>query len=172
MEIYKKMFISLWLLIPICLILIGVLAWAFSAVNGRNPLPFPDNGSRIFAASSVEAKDAMVELCGIFGLKERFQLDTEQVKRSIMWDGTIINHSTPEVYEKLSEDISSCIGLVSANPQADAEMAVEFLKSRGFVAKTVSNVEPAIPVVFVITNAMKGTALNFRQHAIRMPRPK
>ncbi|MGI8669532.1 MAG: hypothetical protein ACR2J3_06725 [Aridibacter sp.] len=165
------MFISLWLLIPICLILIGVLTWAFLAVNGRNPLPFPDNGSRIFAAASVEAKDAIVELCGVYGLKERFRMDTDQVKRSIMWDGTIINQSTPELYEKL-EGTSSCIGLVSDNPQTDAEKAVEFLKSRGFAAKIVSDVEPELPIVFVITDAMKGTALNFRKHIIHLPRPK
>ena len=170
------MFISLWLLIPICLILIGVLTWAFLAVNGRNPLPFPDNGSRIFAASSVEAKDAIVEICAVYGLKERFQANTNLVKRSIMWDGTIINQSAPEVYEKLdvmsSCSVSSCIGLVSDDPQADAEKAAEFLKSRGFAAKIVSDVDTELPIVFVITDAMKGTALNFRKHVIHLPRPK
>ncbi|MCB1024951.1 MAG: hypothetical protein KDB79_11200 [Acidobacteria bacterium] len=165
------MFISLWLLIPVSLVLIGLLTWAFLAVKGRNPLPFPDNGSRIFAATSVEAKDAIVELFAVYGLIERFRMDTDEVKRSIMWDGTIINHSSPELCEKL-EGASSCIGIVSGDPLTDAEKAVEFLKSRGFSAKVVPDVEPELPIVFVVTDAMNGTALNFRRHVIHLPRPK
>lgn len=36
--------------------------WTFLLATGKNPLPFPDPGSRIYTAASPEGKDAIVEL--------------------------------------------------------------------------------------------------------------
>ena len=101
------MFIPVWALLLISLLLASLIVWLVLIVLGRNPLPFPDNGSRIFSASSIEAKDAIVSLLARHGLKERFQFNTKGVNRSIMWDGIIINHSSPEVTQKLKSPAAS-----------------------------------------------------------------
>jgi len=145
--------------------------FAFLLAADRNPLPFPDRGSRIFAASSPAAKDAVVELLARHGLNERFQFNTDGVLRSVLWDGTIINYSTPEVAQKLRNATSS-IGIVAEDPASSASSAAEFLRSRGFTAEVVPDVEPELPIAFVVTDAMSGTVLNFRRHVIHLPRPK
>lgn len=165
------MFVPLWLLVPSCLIFVGLVLWSYLLATGRNPLPFPDSGSRIFSASSPEAKDAMIDLLAQHGLRERFQFNIGGVLRSILWDGTIINQSSPEVLEKLGAAAAS-IGLVAKNPVASAHAAVAFLQSRGFQARIVLDAEPELPIAFVVIDAMSGTVLNFRKHVIHMPRPR
>jgi hypothetical protein len=140
-------------------------------MTGRNPFPFPDFGSRIFSASSAEGKEAIVELLAIYGIKERFQANSDVVLRSIMWDGTIINFPTPEALQKLNSPAAS-IGLVAVDPIASAYSAVDFLHSKGFTADVILDVEPEIQIAFVSTNAMMGTILNFRKHMIHLPKPK
>ena len=165
------MFIPIWVLLLIGLFMAGFIAWTVLLVLGRNPLPFPDNGSRIFSAASGEGKDAIVELLAIHGIKERFQADSEGVRRSIMWDGTIINLPSPEVAQKHNFPAAS-IGLVADDPIASANEAANFLRSKGFKAEVVLDVEPELPIAFVMTDAMMGTVLNFRKHMIHMPQPK
>ena len=164
------MYIPKWGLALAALIFLGVAAWAGLMAAGRNPLPFPDPGSRIFAASSPDAKQAIVDLLAQHGIDERFQIDSSGIRRSIMWDGTIINFSPPEVAAKLGNP-SASIGLVSADPEASAHAAAAFLKSRGFSAQVVLDAEPALPIAFVVTDAMVGTVLNFRKHVTEMPTP-
>ena len=165
------MFIPIWVLLLIGLFMAGFIAWTVLLVLGRNPLPFPDNGSRIFSAASGEGKDAIVELLAIHGIKERFQADTGGVRRSIMWDGTIINLPSPEVAQKLNSPAAS-IGLVADDPIASANEAANFLRSKGFKAQVVLDAEPELPIAFVLTDAMIGTIINFRKHLIHMPQPK
>lgn len=165
------MFVPLWLLVPACLMFAGLTLWSYLLATGRNPLPFPDSGSRIFSASSPEAKDAMIDLLARHGLKERFEFNTDGVLRSILWDGTIINQSSPDVLEKLGSAAAS-IGLVANDPVESAHAAVAFLHSRGFQARIVLDAEPELPIAFVVTDAMFGTVLNFRKHVIHMPRPQ
>ena len=88
-----------------------------------------------------------------------------------MWDGTIINHSSSEVAQKVNY-AAACIGLVANDPVASANAAADFLRSCGFGAEVVLDVEPELPIAFVLTDAMIGTALNFRKHVIHMPQPK
>ena len=157
-------------------VLAGVLflllaVWSVMLTIDRNPLPWPDPGSRIFAASSPESKEVMVELLAQHGLHERFQMDTSGMRRSIMWDGTIINVSPRDVSDKLGS-ASSGIGLVSDDPAASAEQAAEFLKSRGYGAKVVLDAEPELGIAFVVTDAMVGTALNFRKPVSQLPAPE
>ncbi|HEX8398784.1 MAG TPA: hypothetical protein VF644_15230 [Pyrinomonadaceae bacterium] len=165
------MFIPIWALLLFGLLVAVLIIWVVLLVIGRNPLPFPDAGSRIFSAASAEGKDAIVELLAIHGIKERFQVNTGGVRRSIMWDGTIINLPSPEVAQKLNFPAAS-IGLVVVNPKASAQAAADFLHSKGFTAEISLDAEPELPIAFVSTNAMIGTVLNFRKHVIHLPRPK
>lgn len=165
------MFIPPWLLVVLVVALLLSVAWTCLLASGRNPLPFPDHGSRIFAAASPQAKDAIVELLALHGLKTRFEFNSADVRRSILWDGTIINHSSAAITARLGSATSS-IGLVSDNPPASARQAARFLQDRGFEARIVPDAEPELPIVFVVTNAMPGTVLNFRRHVIHLPRPQ
>lgn len=165
------MFIPKWLLVTIAFLITILGIWTCLLVSGRNPLPFPDNGSRIFAATSPQAKDAIVSLLAQNGIKARFEFNSTDVRRTIMWDGTIINHSSAAVTQKLGFATSS-IGLVSDNPAESAERAAEFLRNSGFEARVVLDAEPELPIAFVVTNAMPGTALNFRKHVIHLPKPQ
>jgi hypothetical protein len=56
------MFIPKWLLVLNGILLAVISIWSFLLATSRNPFPFPDPGSRIFAATSVEAKSAVVAL--------------------------------------------------------------------------------------------------------------
>lgn len=164
------MFVPLPVLVLSAVLVLGLLTWTILLARGRNPLPFPDPGSRIFSAASVQAKDALVEVLAVFGLYERFQFNSAGVARSIFWDGTIINAPSAEVASKLGQATSS-IGLVAADPAAAAAQAAAVLQSRGFSAQLVSDAEPELPIVFVRTNALPGTVLNFRKHVVHLPRP-
>ncbi len=164
------MFVPLWLASVLLALLALSLAWLALILAGRNPLPFPDPGSRIFTAASPEAKATIVELLAQHGVRERFQANTSGVLRSIMWDGTIINHPDPDVAERLGSPTSS-IGLVAADPATSANAAAEFLRNRGFSAQVVLDAEPELPIAFVVSNVFRGTVINFRKHVIHMPRP-
>ena|SRR6478735_5257333 len=164
------MYLPLWLIVPALILMTGVIAWLIAILRGRNPLPFPDRGSRIFTAPSPKGKEAIVALLRENGIGERFRADSDAVERSIMWDGTIINCPTPEVLTKVGGAVAS-IGLVSADPVASAEKAATFLRSRGFQASVVLDVEPELPIAFVTTDALSGTVINFRKHIIHLPRP-
>lgn len=165
------MFIPMWLVAIAGVVLIGLAGWSFLLATERNPLPFPDRGSRIFSAASADAKDAVVALLATHGLRERFQFNTGGVLRSILWDGTIINHASPETLEKLDFAVAS-IGLVATDPQASADEAATFLRTRGFQARVVLDAEPELPIAFVVSDAMPGTVINFRRHVIHLPRPQ
>lgn len=165
------MFVPVWLVVLAGMFIIGLATWSFLLVTGRNPLPFPDSGSRIFSAASAEAKDAIVALLEKHGVRERFQFNTGGVLRSIMWDGTIINLPSPDVVQKLGS-ASASIGLVSNAPEASANHAAEFLRSRGFQARVVLDAEPELPIAFVVSDAMPHTVINFRKHVIHLPRPQ
>jgi hypothetical protein len=163
--------VPIWAAALVGLSLVVMGTWLALLLADRNPLPFPDRGSRIFAAASPEAKQAMVELLAQHGIDERFQIDSSGIRRSIMWDGTIINYSPPEVSQKLGMPGAS-IGLVAENPEASAREAAQFLQSRGYQARVVLDAEPELPIAFVVTDAMVGTVLNFRKHVTQMPPPR
>ena len=165
------MFVPIWLVVLAVILLAGFSTWSFLVAKGRNPLPFPDPGSRIFSASSPQAKDAIVAMLAKYGINERLQFNSSGILRSIMWDGTIINHPPPEVISKLGNAVAS-IGLVADDPEASANQAAELLRSRGFEAKVMLDAEPELPIAFVVTNAMLGTVINFRKHVIHLPRGK
>lgn len=163
------MFIPKWLIVLLGLLVAALAGWSWALANGRNPLPVPDPGSRIFATPSPQAKAAVVALLARYGVHERFEANSSGILRSIMWDGTIINYSPPEVLDKLDHAPAS-IGLVADDPVAAAHEAAAFLRARGFQARVVLDAEPAIPIAFVLTDATSGTVINFRKHVLQMPR--
>ena len=165
------MCVPVWVIGVFGALFVAMAAGLALLLADRNPLPFPDPGSRIFSAASPEAKAVVVELLSQHGVDERFEADSGGVLRSIMWDGTIINFSPPEVSQKLGF-ASSSIGLVSTDPEASAREAAEFLRSRGYTARVVLDVEPGLPIAFVVTDAMVGTVINFRKPISQMPRPE
>ena len=73
------MFIPLAVLLVGGIVIAALLAWLAMLLSGRNPLPFPDGGSRIFSAASPEAKAAVVDLLAMHGVRERFQANTKGV---------------------------------------------------------------------------------------------
>lgn len=164
------MLVPIWLVIPLLAVVALAVGWLALILAGRNPLPFPDVGSRIFTAASPAAKATIVELLARHGVRERFQVNTSSVLRSIMWDGTIINCPDPTVTQRLGSPTAS-IGLVADDPATSAEAAAEFLRIRGFSAEVVLDAEPELPIAFVVSNVFTGTVLNFRKHVIHMPRP-
>lgn len=164
------MFVPLWLVVSALVLVLLLTAWLTLIVRGRNPLPFPDVGSRIFSAASPAAKATIVDLLAQHGVRERFQANSAGVLRSIMWDGTIINYPDPAVMQRLGSATAS-IGLVADDPDAAAHAAAAFLTSRGFSAEVVLDVEPGLPIAFVVSNVFSGTVLNFRKHMIHLPRP-
>lgn len=165
------MHLPVWFVATLVVLFGLATVWLGLILAGRNPLPFPDGGSRIFTAATPEAKAAIIDLLAQYGVRERFQVNTTGVLRSIMWDGTIINCPDPEVTHRLGSPRAS-IGLVSPDPAHSAAQAAAFLTKRGFAAEVVLDAEPDLPIAFVVTNAFTGTVLNFRKHVIHMPRPK
>ena len=165
------MYLPMWLLVALVVLLGAAILWLALILAGRNPLPFPDGGSRIFTAATPAAKAAIIDLLAQYGVHERFQVNTAGVLRSIMWDGTIINCPDPEVTRRLGSPRAS-IGLVSPDPAKSAAEAAAYLTKRGFDAEVVLDAEPDLPIAFVVTNAFTGTVLNFRKHVIHMPRPQ
>lgn len=163
--------VPLWGVALTGILFVAMAAWLTLLLIDRNPLPFPDRGSRIFAATSPESKDVIVELLAQHGVDRRFEVNTSGIERSIMWDGTIINASPPEVLQKLGSP-SASIGLVSNDPAASARAAADFLRSRGYSARVELDAEPNLPIAFVVTDAMVGTVIKFRKHVSKMPAPK
>lgn len=72
---------------------------------------------------------------------------------------------------KVTRSLYTPIGCPTSDPAASAEAAAAFLKSRGFSAQVVRDVEPGLPIAFVVSDVFMGTVLNFRKHLIHMPRP-
>ena len=164
------MHLPIWLVVMLFSLLGAVILWLGLILAGRNPLPFPDMGSRIFTVATPAAKEAVLELLAQHGIRERFQANTPGVLRSIMWDGTLINCPDEDVTRRLGSPRAS-IALVSSDPPKGAAQAAAFLKERGFNAEVVLDVEPGLPIAFVVTDAFTGTVLTFRKHVIHMPRP-
>ena len=132
----EQMFVPLWLGVPALVLVLLLVAWCALILAGRNPLPFPDVGSRIFSAASPAAKATIVELLAQHGVRERFQADSGGVLRTIMWDGTIINYPDPAVCT--ATRLGRCEHrLVVDDPAAAAHAAATFLTARGFSAEVV-----------------------------------
>lgn len=165
------LYIPISVLLALGIPLVLLLVWALFAVSGRNLFPFPDPGSRIFAARSIHAQEAILAIVERHGPKQRFWGNTPGVRRAILWDWTLITAPTAETLA-LVNGAAGSIGLVADDPNRRAEEAAAFLRAQGFSARVASDVEPEVPIVFVVTDALVGTTLSFRRHAARFPLPQ
>jgi hypothetical protein len=161
------MFIGKPLLLATLTVAVLTMAWAAAVLLGRNPLPFPDRGYQVFAASSPAAMDALAELLRSHGNPPRFRADSKDVQRAIFWDGTIVNYPSAAVLEQLGGP-AAAIGFVARDPAASALHAARLLRERGFEAMVHEGVEPGLPITFVTTNALAGSVLVFRRHQLKM----
>ena len=51
------MFVPVWVVVVVAVVVAGVVAWLAAFLRGRNPLPFPDLGSRIFTTLPARLND-------------------------------------------------------------------------------------------------------------------
>jgi hypothetical protein len=144
-----------------------LLAWTVAVANDRNPLPLPDRHYHVFTASSEAGLIALEEVMRIHGQQPRFRADTEGVQRTIFANGTIINHTDPQLLASLGGPVGA-LGFVVRDPDASAREVAALLRNRGFEAEAIHGAEPGLPIAFVRTDALSGTALVFRKHALRM----
>jgi hypothetical protein len=164
------MYVPKSILAALLALVLLLVAWSAALATDRNPLPFPDRNYQVFTAPSPEAKATIIALLGQHGYKPRFRLDTEGVERAIFWDGTIVNYTHPDLFERLGRP-AAAIGLVVGDPVASALDAVRLLRGRGFEATMIEGAEPGLPIVFVTTNALNGSVLVFRKHVLKMGSP-
>lgn len=68
------MFVPLSLGIPLVVVVALAMGWLALILAGRNPLPFPDAGSRIFTAVAPAAKATILELLAQHGQPSREKL--------------------------------------------------------------------------------------------------
>lgn len=158
-------------LLAAALVLVLLLgAWTAALATDRNPLPVPDRDYSVFTTPSAEAKATIVELLGRHGRTPRYRIDSEDVERAVFWDGTIVNYTRPELFERLGRP-AAAMGFVAGDPVAAALDAVRLLRGRGFEAQMIEGAEPGLPIVFVTTSALNGSVLVFRKHVLKMGPP-
>jgi hypothetical protein len=162
-----EMFVPKKILALTLTVILLILGWSVTVAADRNPLPFPDRGYQVFTASSPDGMDAMVSVMSSLGNRPRFRLDSEQVRRALFWDGTIVNHTDPELFDRLGRP-AAAMGFVVKDPSASALATTRFLRERGFSAVMIEDAEPGLPITFVTTDALTGAVLVFRKHQLRM----
>ncbi len=155
------------LVIALPVVTLLVLVWAMAVANDRNPLPFPDRDYHVFTARSEAGLIVLEEIMQLHGHHPRFRADSEGVLRTIFANGTIINHAQPRMLALLG-DPSGALGFVVPDPDASAREVAALLRSRGFQAEAIHGAEPGLPIAFVRTDALSGTALVFRKHVLQM----
>jgi hypothetical protein len=147
---------------------LGVIATLFVV---RGPIPFIDRGFHIYAARDLRARNAMVEMLSVFGLKPRFRIDSSSFKRILMSDNlTVINHTDPELWESMGSPAAG-LAIVVKNPVAAARAAAWALEDRGYSSQVLGELDTDVPpgtMVFVKTNALMGTVLVFRRHFFKL----
>jgi hypothetical protein len=146
---------------------LGLVAWAVSIANARHPLPFPDPHYHVFSASSAKALVALEKVMLGYGVRPRFRIDSENVDRTVFANGTIVNYPHPEMATRLKNP-SGALGFVVRDPVEAAEQTAKDLRHAGFEAEVVLDAEPGLPIAFVTTNALHGSAIVFRKHVLKM----
>lgn len=159
--------LPLWVFAPIVLALIAVSVWAWALATDRNPLPYPDRDYAVFSASSERGLVAMEAVMQGLGQRPRFRIDSDNVQRTVFWSGVIVNHPDPALLARLG-DPKAAMGFVVDDPEASATEVAALLRERGFQAETVFDAEPGLPIAFVVTDALSGSALVFRKHVLEM----
>lgn len=156
-----------WMAIVTGISVLGLVAWAAALASNRNPLPFPDHHYHVFSASSEKALQALEDVMVSYGNRPRFRIDSENVDRTVFANGTIVNNPHPGMAARLNNP-AGALGFVVRDPDTAAQNTAEQLRRSGFDAEVVLNAEPGTPIAFVTTNALRGTAIVFRKHVLKM----
>lgn len=150
---------------------LALVAWAAALASNRNPLPFPDHPYHVFSVPSEKALEALERVMMSFGIRPRFRIDSENVNRTVFSNGTIINNPQPGMAARLNSP-AGALGFVVPDPDEAAQHIAKELRRSGFEAEVVLDAEPGLPITFVTTNALLGTAIVFRKHILKMgPKP-
>lgn len=152
---------------PALVAVLLLAAWTTSLVRDRNPLPFPDRDYHVFSAQSTPALIALEELMQLHGHVPRFRVDSDDVERTIFSNGTIVNHPRQAMLDRLGQP-SAALGFVVVDPEHAAREAVELFRRNGFTAELILDAEPGLPIAFVTTDALSGSAIVFRKHILQM----
>lgn len=156
-----------WLLLAGALGVLLLALWAWALASDRNPLPFPDRDYAVFSARSEAALIAMEDILRLHGHRPRFRIDGPEVQRTVFSNGMIVNHPEPGMFARLGEP-AAALGLVVDDPEASARAVAELLRARGFRAEPIFDAEPGLPIAFVSTDALLGSAIVFRKHVLQM----
>jgi hypothetical protein len=159
--------IPFWLLCAGILGLVLLSLWTWALASDRNPLPFPDRDYAVFSARSESALIAMEEIMRMHGHRPRFRIDGPEVQRTVFSNGMIVNHPEPAMRARLG-DPGAALGLVVEDPEASARAVAELLQAQGFSAQPIFDAEPGLPIAFVSTDALHGSAIVFRKHVLEM----
>lgn len=159
-------------MLMILLVLLGV--WAISAtilLFGRNPLPVPDRGHRLYAVPNERARDAALQVFKLAGVRGAVRFRTGPSDQTVLSDNTTTLH----ILSGDSGQSGNGVSLVVRNPARAAEEAVAILCQAGFSAQrlqtgAVSGL-PSDELVVITSDAFTGWALGFRRHQLKLPRP-
>jgi len=155
------------ILIPLLLVLVGL--WALAVAFDRNPLPFPDRHYHVHSAASPTALAILEELMREHGNPPRFRADSPEVQRTLFANGTIINLPDRGMLQRLGNP-GAALGLVVDDPDASARAIAARLQALGFASESIHDAEPGLPIAFVRTDALLGSIIVLRKHALRMGR--
>lgn len=152
---------------PALVAVLLLVAWTISLVRDRNPLPFPDRDYHVFSAKSTPALIALEQLMQSHGHVPRFRIDSDNVERTVFSNGTILNRPYQAMLDRLGQP-SAALGFVVADPERAAREAADLFRKSGFTADVILNAEPGLPITFVTTDALSGSAIVFRKHVLKM----
>ena len=153
------------------------LLWALVATGlcFYNPFPFnfPDRGHRVFEIKDERAREVIIKIFSMSGLKPRFTFDSGPTHQTLFMDNTtVINYLEKE---KSLDLPASAISLPVSNPNQSAVNAVRILENAGYKAIVYYSIIPNLPennLVLVSSDVFKNWVLVFRLPLYKMPKPK
>lgn len=136
------------------------------------PIPFPDQGHRLFGVRDEKAHFVLLNILEYNGgLKKSWAFDAGQTHQVVMNDNmTVIAWFDPEVGDLPKNAISVAVN----DPMFSAKVAVKVLRGSGYSAEIHQPMKdlPDNTLVLVKTNALINSALVFRKPFWKMPKPK
>ena len=161
------MLVSLWWLLPVCLLVVYSVVVTYFWLKGC-PIPVVDKGHRAFA---VETEKAAVTIARIIrattGMEEQFTFDAEPTVQTLIGNDIVL------MRHLVKTDAPNGLSLVVKDPSAAALLAVQQLHAAGFIATMTEGFIPSLGKKLVVVNseAFLGWALVFRNHALKLGKP-
>ena len=159
-----------WLTLPIA---IAVGLAVFSLLLWKRALPFPDYGSFVFTCWDEQARRTILAIMTSHGQQPAYRADSPNISRAIFRSGLILNVVDPKLREKLGNPAGGfAIVVKSIGPARAALSAAAFLRSEGYNAQVFEEDGMPDKISFVVTNAMVGSILVFREHVMELGKPQ